>query len=52
MDARELEALSMLTRGFSELSDANPELAYNIILDMLQGINECVSFVCILLSLC
>ncbi|EIN10615.1 Pkinase-domain-containing protein [Punctularia strigosozonata HHB-11173 SS5] len=40
MDAREIEALSMLTRGFEELKDANPELAYNIILDLLSGINE------------
>lgn len=40
MDAREIEALSMLSRGFEELKDANPELAYNIILDLLSGINE------------
>ena len=42
MDAREIEALSMLARGFSELKDVNPELAYNIVLDILAGINECV----------
>jgi serine/threonine-protein kinase 24/25/MST4 len=40
MDAREIESLSMLQRGFAELRDANPELAYNVILDILQGINE------------
>ncbi|CAA7259762.1 unnamed protein product [Cyclocybe aegerita] len=40
MDAREIESLSMLQRGFTELKDANPELAYNIILDILQGIND------------
>jgi serine/threonine-protein kinase 24/25/MST4 len=40
MDAREIESLSMLQRGFAELSDANPELAYNVILDILQGIND------------
>lgn len=40
MDAREIEALSMLSRGFHELGEANPELAYSVILDMLQGINE------------
>lgn len=40
MDAREIESLSMLQRGFAELKEANPELTYNIILDMLQGINE------------
>jgi len=40
MDAREIESLSMLQRGFAELKDANPELTYNIILDILQGIND------------
>ena len=42
MDAREIESLSMLQRGFAELKDANPELAYNVMLDILQGINESV----------
>jgi serine/threonine-protein kinase 24/25/MST4 len=42
MDAQEIEALSMLSRGFTELKEANPELAYNIVLDILSGINECV----------
>ncbi|KAF8812435.1 STE/STE20/YSK protein kinase [Phlegmacium glaucopus] len=40
MDAREIESLSMLQRGFAELKDANPQLAYNVILDILQGIND------------
>lgn len=40
MDAREIESLSMLQRGFGELKEANPELAYNVILDILQGIND------------
>lgn len=40
MDAQEIEALSMLARGFEDLRDANPELAYNVILDVLAGINE------------
>ncbi|KIY49204.1 Pkinase-domain-containing protein [Fistulina hepatica ATCC 64428] len=40
MDAREIESLSMLARGFSELKDANPRLAYNVILDILSGIND------------
>ncbi|KAF8575627.1 STE STE20 YSK protein kinase [Ramaria rubella] len=40
MDAKEIEALSMLTRGFVDLKDANPELAYSVILDILAGINE------------
>lgn len=40
MDAREIEALSMLSRGFVELKEANPELTYNVILDILSGIND------------
>jgi serine/threonine-protein kinase 24/25/MST4 len=44
MDAREIESLSMLSRGFTELKEANPELAYNVILDILSGINEYVAF--------
>lgn len=43
MDAREIESLSMLQRGFAELKGANPRLAYNVVLDILQGINEYVS---------
>jgi hypothetical protein len=41
MDAQEIEALSMLSRGFTELKEANAELAYDIVLDILSGINEC-----------
>jgi len=40
MDAREIESLSMLQRGFAELKDANPQLACNVIIDILQGIND------------
>jgi len=40
MDAREIEALSMLARGFADLGDVNPELAYGVVLDILSGINE------------
>ncbi|GJE83997.1 Pkinase-domain-containing protein [Phanerochaete sordida] len=40
MDAREIESLSMISRGFEELREVNPELAYNVILDVLSGINE------------
>lgn len=43
MDAREIESLSMLSRGFAELKEANPELAYNVILDILSGINEYIT---------
>ena len=40
MDAREIESLSMLVRGFTDLREANSELAYNVVLDILSGINE------------
>lgn len=43
MDAREIESLSMISRGFEELRDVNPELAYSLILDVLSGIDEYVS---------
>lgn len=43
MDAREIESLSMLSRGFEELKEVNPELAYSVILDILSGINEYVA---------
>lgn len=42
MDAREIESLSMVSRGFEELRDVNPGLAYNVILDILSGIDESV----------
>ncbi|KAH7887740.1 kinase-like domain-containing protein [Phlebopus sp. FC_14] len=40
MDAREIESLSMISRGFADLRDANPSLSYNVMLDILSGINE------------
>lgn len=45
MDAREIESLSMIARGFADLCDASPTLSYNVILDILSGINEYV-FLC------
>jgi len=30
----------MLSRDFTQLKDTNPDLAYNVILDILQGIDE------------
>ena len=42
MDAREIESLSMIARGFADLRDANASLSYNVILDILSGINEYV----------
>ena len=50
MDAREIESLAMLARGFVDLRDANPELAYRVILDILSGINEFVIYLFNLLS--
>jgi hypothetical protein len=44
MDAREIESLSMLSRGFQELRDVNPELSFNVILDILSGLNEYAAF--------
>ena len=40
MDAREIEALSMLARGFTDLAEAAPALAYRVVLGVLSGINE------------
>jgi serine/threonine-protein kinase 24/25/MST4 len=40
MDAREIESLSMISRGFTELKEANPELAYSLIVDIISGVNE------------
>jgi serine/threonine-protein kinase 24/25/MST4 len=48
MDAREIESLSMLSRGFQELRDVNPELSYNVILDILSGLDEYVTSNCLL----
>ncbi len=42
MDAREIESLSMISRGFQELRDVNPELSFNVLLDILSGLNEYV----------
>jgi serine/threonine-protein kinase 24/25/MST4 len=42
MDAREIESLSMISRGFTELKEVNPELAYNVIVDIISGVNEYV----------
>lgn len=44
MDAREIESLNMISRGFAELGQVNPELAYNVMVDILSGINEYAFF--------
>lgn len=40
LEARELEALEMISRGFADLSHANSELAYSTIVDLLLSMNE------------
>lgn len=50
MEASEIESLAMLARGFVDLKDANPELAYKVILDILGGINEYGTFPNLLFS--
>lgn len=40
MDAREIEALEMISRGFADLSHANSKLAYSTIVDLLLSMNE------------
>lgn len=50
MDAREIESLSMLSRGFEELRDVNPELSFNVLLDILSGLNEYVEAIFLALS--
>jgi serine/threonine-protein kinase 24/25/MST4 len=42
LGAKEIEAVSMVQKGFENLRDANPELAYEVLLDILTGLNECV----------
>ena len=42
MDTRKIESLSMLSRGFQELHDVNLELSFNVILNILAGLNEYV----------
>jgi len=51
MDAREIESLSMLSRGFQELRDVNPELSFNVLLDILSGLNEYVEAILFFLAL-
>lgn len=36
----DVETISLLSNGFSDLAESNPELTYQIILDLLNGINE------------
>lgn len=40
VDAAEIEALEMISKGFAELSHANSKLAYSTIVDLLLSMNE------------
>lgn len=46
MDARDIEALSMIRKGFEDLAESNPTLAWQAMADLLGGINECVLYLC------
>jgi len=38
----EVESVSSIAMGFTDLANGNPELAYRILVDILAGMNECV----------
>lgn len=40
LDAKTVEALEMLSKGFEDLSKTNAKLTYSIIVDMLLSIND------------
>lgn len=40
MEARDLEALSMIRKGFEDLAEGNPGLAWRSIVELIGGINE------------
>ncbi|KGB79862.2 STE/STE20/YSK protein kinase [Cryptococcus deuterogattii R265] len=40
LPAPTLESLSLLSKGFSDLSASSPELAYRLVMDILDGIRE------------
>lgn len=44
LGARSIEALSMIRKGFEDLADNNPALAWHAMAEILSGINECVLF--------
>lgn len=44
LDARSIEAVSMIRKGFEDLADHNPGLAWHAMAEILSGINECVLF--------
>lgn len=36
----EVESLSSIAMGFTDLANGNPELAYRVLVDILAGMNE------------
>lgn len=40
LSPEDVETISLISNGFSDLAESNPELTYQIILDLLNGINE------------
>jgi len=40
LDAREIESLDMISKGFEDLAGLNPNLAYTTIVDLLLGMNS------------
>lgn len=42
LEASEIEALSMIRKGFEDLAGKNPALAWKTVEGLLEGINECV----------
>ncbi|CEQ40823.1 SPOSA6832_02485, partial [Sporobolomyces salmonicolor] len=43
VDARDLEALAMIRKGFEDLAGNNPALSWRLVEGVLEGINACVS---------
>lgn len=44
LEAKEIEALSMIRKGFEDLAEGNPALAWKLTEELLGGINEYVFF--------
>lgn len=42
VDAKDLEALAMVRKGFGELAAHDPAMAWKVVEGVLRGINECV----------
>lgn len=40
LSPEDVETISLISNGFSDLAESNPDLTYQIIIDLLNGINE------------